>query len=85
MNIQMHNNNNLILPASNEVKFGNGLAVSEQRGKRDLVWGFVLEGNHKGETVLYPMYAADIIPFEVQGETRPCHIIKDDDIVMSRN
>jgi hypothetical protein len=31
------------------------------------------------------MYAADIIPFEIQGETRSCHIVKDDDIVMSRN
>lgn len=76
----MYNGNNLVIPASNNIELGNGIKVSEQRGKKDMMWGTVLEGNFKHKEILYPVYAADDMC--INGRT--CHIVNDKDIVMSK-
>jgi hypothetical protein len=83
--MKLFNNNNLILPISNKVQFENGFSVSEQRGKRDLVWGLVVEGEHKSSTVLYPMYAADSIQLTLDQNAQTYHIVKTEDIIMSKD
>lgn len=83
MTIQMHNSNNLILPATNHIELGNGLTVAEQRGKKDMMWGVCIEGYFKGQQVLYPVYAADPIVGTFSDKEGTFHIVKSEDVVMT--
>lgn len=83
--IEMLNNNLLIVPKTNKINLGNGLEVSEQRGKKDLMWGICIAGDAKvlGAEVLYPVYAADQIKGEFAGYGPGLYsIIKTQDVIM---
>jgi hypothetical protein len=85
MEIKMNENNNLVRPKTNEVTLGNGLQVSEQRGKKDLIWGRVVAGEDKflGKDILYPLYAADAVTLNITGEALSYHVVKSPDIILS--
>lgn len=87
--MNMYNGNLLIKPRDNSVQLGNGLTVSEQRGKRDLIWGTVIDCQDfgkehpcKGAEILYPLYAADSVQLTINNETSTYHIVKLEDIIM---
>lgn len=77
-------NNNLLVELVNETTvLGNGLAVKETRGKRDIVTGTVIKGPGNGiitETmkVWFPLYAAN--PITVDGKS--LLVVSLDDIIM---
>lgn len=82
--IKMHNGNNLVQPASSEITLNNGIKMQEQRGKKDMMLGKVIVGNQAGKEILYPLYAADIVTMQLENNTGTYHIVKDDDIIMSK-
>lgn len=82
--IVMTEGNNLIIPRSNEVTFGNGLSIQESRGKKDCIWGACIKGQFEGRSVLYPTYGADdlILMIDDIAEANGFHIVKSEDIIM---
>jgi co-chaperonin GroES (HSP10) len=75
-------NDNLLVELVNETTIlGNGLAVKETRGKRDIVYGTIVEcecGLEKGMKVWFPLYAAN--PITINGKS--LLIVALDDIIM---
>ena len=61
---------------------GNGLTITETRGRRDIVSGYISMSENPelpcGSRVWFPLYAATIVLLEGQ----PYHIIKTDDLIM---
>ena len=77
-------NNNLLVELVNETTvLGNGLAVKETRGKRDIVTGTVVKGPGHGiieenVKVWFPLYAAN--PITINGKS--LLVVSLDDIIM---
>lgn len=61
---------------------GNGLTITETRGRRDVVTGLISMSEDPqlpcGSRVWFPLYAATIVL--IAGE--PYHIVKSDDLIM---
>ena len=77
-------NNNLLVQLINETTvLGNGLAVKETRGKRDIVTGTIVKAPGHGiiaenMKVWFPLYAAN--PITVDGKS--LLVVALDDIIM---
>ena len=83
MNMTMLNNNLLVELVNETTVLGNGLAVKETRGKRDVVTGTIVRAPVNGiikETmkVWFPLYAAN--PITVNGKS--LLVVSLDDIIM---
>lgn len=80
--IQMYNNNILIRPLHEKVTLENGVSYEQQRSKKDLIWGEIINPAEEGKRkVLYPLYAGN----EVTIDNTLYHAIKVDDLILSKD
>lgn len=83
--VEMTNKFWLVKLRDDTTVLGNGLAVKETRGKRDIVNGTVIHGDYskafpcgQGDIVWFPLYAAN--PITIHGNS--LLVVHQDDIIM---
>lgn len=78
----MLNNFIAVILDGDKKTLGNGLTITETRGRRDIVTGVIAMSEEEnlpcGARVWFPLYAATIVLIE--GE--PYYILKHDDLMM---
>jgi co-chaperonin GroES (HSP10) len=81
-NITMLNGFIAVILNGDKKTLGNGLTITETRGRRDIVTGTIAMSENSdlpcGSRVWFPLYAATIVL--INGE--PYHIVKCDDLMM---
>ncbi len=82
MAVKALNNNVVVKLGDQRTTLANGMAVQEQRGKKDIVHGTVVLSADKqvsvGDKVWFPFYAA--LPIQYGGEV--LHVVRSEDVVI---